>query len=229
MLFSETTSSAQLNSTRFGVGANVDFENALAVESTKSVPYATGHIRFGDRWRVEGEYFRLNRSGSRSIDRDIQFGDRLFPVNAEVSSEYDFSDIRLSLGYSFFRRPDKELGAGLGVHIAQYNVALTSATVGSEAEKLTAPLPVLSLYGQFALTDRWAIAGRMDRFRLNYSSYHGNITGIALDLMYQPFKNLGFGLGTRALNVALDAERENRLARFKHTIQGPTLFVNASF
>ena len=46
--------------------------------------------------------------------------------------------------------------------------------VGTEQEDVLAPLPVISFYGQFALTERWAVGGRLDRFSLSYTqSFEG--------------------------------------------------------
>jgi len=227
--FPQTTTSAQLDSNRLGAGTNIDFENALGMEDSKTVPVGFGRIRLGERWRIEGEYFRLDRSGDRQIDRTIQWGDRVYPVNAQVQSRFDFSDFRVSGGYSFFRTRDKELGVGLGLHVASYKVSITSNNIGSESQNVTAPLPVLSVYGQFALTEHWAVSGRMDRLSLKYDKYDGNITALGLDLMYQPFKNVGFGLGSRALYLSLEAREEHRTAKFKQTFQGPVLFMNVSF
>jgi hypothetical protein len=227
--FPKTATSAQLQSAT-GVGANVDFENALGITDSKSVPMAFGRWRFGERWRVEAEYFRLNRSGSKTLDRDIQWGDTVYPVNSRLDSKFDFSDMRISAGYSFFKRPDKEVGIGLGLHVAQYDVSLSGNSFATQSSAVTAPLPVLSIFSQFALTERWAVSARMDRFAMHYEDFDGSLTGLALDLMYQPFRNVGFGLGTRAL--ALDASAKNdadRSARFRQTFQGPVLFVTVSF
>jgi hypothetical protein len=69
----------------------------------------------------------------------------------------------------------------------------------------------------------------MDRFALKYDKFSGNLTGIGLDVMYQPFKNVGFGLGSRALSVKMSAEDAGRKAEFKQTFQGPLLYANVSF
>jgi hypothetical protein len=232
MFFPRTTTSAELES-HTGVGANIDFEDTLGMKESKDVPMAMARWRTGNRWRIEAEYFQLNRTGNKTIDRTINWGDQTFPVNSTVSSKLDFSDLRLSAGYSFFRTKDKEVGVGLGAHVAKYNASLSGsfngAPITGESEKLTAPLPVLSFYGQFALTDRWAVAGRMDRFALKYDKFSGNLTGIGLDVMYQPFKNVGFGLGSRALALKVSAEDAGRKAEFKQTFQGPVLYANVSF
>ena len=225
----QTATSAQLQSAA-GVGANVDFENALGMTTSKSVPVALARWRFGRAWRVEAEYFQFNRSGSKSVDRDIQWGDTTFPVNSQVDSSFDFSDLRISAGYSFFRRADKEVGVGVGLHVASYDVRLSSTAAGTETSALTAPLPVFSLFSQFALTERWAIGARLDRFVLRYREFDGSVTALGLDLMYQPFRHVGFGLGTRAMVFDVSATNEaGRALKFRQSFQGPMLFMNVSF
>jgi hypothetical protein len=225
----QTTTQAQLNSTRLGAGANIDLEQSLDMDRQKTIPVLFGRFRISDRWRIEAEYFRLNRSGERTIDRDIQFGDTVFPANAQVSSKFNFSDTRMSVGYSFFKTTDKELGVGLGFHVAAYDISLSGNGTTTESRKVTAPLPVASVYGQFALTERWAVAGRLDRLSLSYDHYDGNVSGLALDLMYQPFRHVGFGLGYRSLFLSVTSTGSERTAQFRQTFQGPLLFMNASF
>jgi len=101
--------------------------------------------------------------------------------------------------------------------------------VGTEQEDVLAPLPVISFYGQFALTERWAVGGRLDRFSLSYSKYDGSLTSLGLDLTYQPFRHVGFGVGYRSLFITLEASEDSKRARFKQTFEGPLLFLSASF
>jgi hypothetical protein len=64
----------------------------------------------GERWRLEGSYFGISETGDKAIDYDIQWGDVVFPVNSQVSSKLNFQDFRTSVGYSFYKTKDKELG-----------------------------------------------------------------------------------------------------------------------
>lgn len=226
--FPKTGTSAQLTS-RTGAGAFVEFEDSLGVDSSKTVPAAFFRWRLGERWRIEAEYFQLKRSGERVIDREIQWGENIYPVNANVSSRFDFFDLRVSAGYSFFRTKDKELGAGLGLHVAGYDVGLTANAIGSEEQEITAPLPVLSLYAQFALTERWAVSARLDRFSLSYENYDGSLSALGIDVVYQPFRHVGFGAGYRSLFIDLEAEKSARHLKVDQSFQGPLLFMTASF
>ena len=228
VFFPKTTTTAELTSSA-GVGTSIDFEDTFGMQSSKDVPVGLARWRFGERWRLEAEFFQLNRTGERVIDRDIQWGDNFYPVNSTVHSRFDFSDLRLSVGYSFFKRADKEIGVGFGFHVAAYDVALSSNTIGDEQEDVTAPLPVLSFYGQFALTNRWAVGARLDMFALSYENFDGRLTSMGIDVMYQPFRHVGFGLGFRSLAVNLEIEDDDRHLKAKQTFHGPMLFMNVSF
>jgi hypothetical protein len=225
----KTTTEARLTSSTLGVGAIVDFEDTLGMDDEKEVPGFMARWRIGHRWRIEAEYFQLNRSATRGTDREITWGDVVYPINTQVSSSFDFSDLRVSAGYSFFRTKDKELGVGLGFHVAAYDISLTAAAVGSESEDVTAPLPVLNIYGQFALTDRWAVGARLDRLSLNYDKYEGSIGSLGVDLMYQPFRNFGLGLGYRATVFDLKVSENNRELEVRQNFSGPILFLTANF
>lgn len=226
--FPKTTTSAELTS-RAGVGTTVDFEDTFGMQSKKQVPAAFARWRFAERFRAEAELFQLNRTGERAIDRDIQWGDNLYPVNANVHSRFDFTDLRVSVGYSFFKRTDKEVGVALGLHVAAYDVSLSANAIGTEGQDVTAPLPVLSFYGQFALTERWAVGSRIDLFSLSYENFDGSLTAVGFDVTYQPFRHVGFGIAHRSLLIKLEVEDDGRHLRAKQAIHGPMLFMTVSF
>lgn len=225
----KTATSAQLDSANFGVGTNVDFERALGMDKTSTSPYAFARMRFGERWRAELEYFELNRSGSRVIDGTIQWGDNVYMVNTQLESRFEFADLRVSVGYALFRSPDKELGVAFGVHATSYDVTLNGQLGGQHQEDVIAPLPVLSLYGQFALTERWAVTSRLDRFSLSYEKYDGSLTALGVDLLYQPFRQVGFGAGFRSLFIDLTITDERKALKFDQSFQGPVLFMTLTF
>ena len=227
--FPNTATQAQLTSNTTGLGTSIEFEDTFNMDRSKTVPVFYARWRINQRWRIDAEYFQLNRSSERVIDREIRWGDRVFPINTTVASTFDFSDLRVSAGYSFFRRPDKELGVGLGLHMAWYDVSLRTPASSGEGQDVLAPLPVLSIYGNFALTDRWAVGGRLDRFSLEYDKFSGGITQLALDLQYQPFKHVGFALGYRGLVIRAEVEEARVTGKFRQVFSGPMASVNVSW
>jgi len=231
----KSSTSAQLNSTSLGIGTNIDFERALGMTTQKVVPDAFARWRFAERWRLELAYFQLNRSGDTVIQQEIHWGDQDFLAGTEIQSKFDFSDLRTSVGYSVFKRPDKDVGVALGVHAATYDVSLSAVGTGlvggstSEEHKVLAPLPVLSIYGQFALTDEWAMETRLDRFVVSFNNIYGNITSSTVDLNYQPFRHVGFGIGYRSFFINVRVTRPAWTAILYQSYQGPFAYMNASF
>ena len=108
-------------------------------------------------------------------------------------------------------------------------MALSANAIGEEQQDVTAPLPVLSFYGQFALTERWAIGARLDRFSLSYENYEGSLTAIGIDVSYQPFRHVGFGVGYRSLFIDVEAEKSGRTLKVDQSFQGPLVFMNVSW
>jgi hypothetical protein len=228
----KSTGTAQLNSQTLGVGTVVDFQNTLGMGGTAWGPDAEFRWRMSEHWRLEFNYFWTSQSGNKSIDQNIQWGDVVYPINAEVSSKLNFWDLRTSVGYSFYKTSDKELGVGLGLHVLGYQASLGTPTQGTEGGNVLAPLPVLSIYGGFALNEQWSVSARLDEFSLTYQQYHGGITVLGLNLLYQPFRHVGFGLGYTALFLNFSATSSGLGSfegKFNQNLQGPTFYLTASF
>ncbi|MFZ0105522.1 MAG: hypothetical protein WAK92_01520, partial [Thiobacillus sp.] len=84
-----------------GSGAVLDLEDDLDFEDRPTFPYALLNLRLGQRWRIEGEYFSIDRDKTTVIDRELEIGDDTFLGGWTVNSFFDTDVYRLSVGYSF--------------------------------------------------------------------------------------------------------------------------------
>ncbi len=212
-----------------GTGVAIDFEDTLDLDKRNRTPIGGFFWRATARWRVELEYFAVARDATRTLASQVQWGDQTFPVGTAVDSTFDFSDARVSAGYSFFKRRDKELGVGLGLHVSGIKTSIAGSGSSVEAKNVTAPLPVVNLYGMFALTDEWAVRMRADWLSLTYDNYTGEVRSIGLDVLYQPFRHVGFGLGLRSLMMDITIEDPDWRGATRISYSGPTAFLTASF
>ena len=227
--YAESTTQARLGSSTGGAGVDVNFEDALGLEQRKWIGEVAMYWRISERWRVDLDYFDLDRSASRALATDVSWGDQTFTAGTTVNSSVQISDLRAAVGYSFFRRADKELGAGLGVHTLKFKASMDAAGIGARTESATAPLPIFAIYGTFALTDTWALALRTDWLSLDYDKYSGSIRSSAIDIVYQPFRNVAFGVGMHSLNLKLDVDNPSSKFQARVNLQGPAAFVSVSF
>jgi len=224
-----TTTQAALAGPSGGGGVAVDFESALGLEERNWGAIGGILWRMSERWRLEVEYFQLNRSASRTLTTAIDWNGQTINAGTTVNSSYDFSDTRIGVGYSFFKRRDKELGVGVGLHVAGIKASIEQSGTSAEGGDVTAPLPVLSLYGAFALTNEWAVRMRTDWLSLSYGAYSGGLRSMAVDVLYQPFRNVGFGLGTRTLVLDLEVDKTDWVGKAKTAFSGPTAYLTVSF
>lgn len=227
--WAESNTQASLGPSNGGSGVVIGLEDTLGLDKRKLVGEANVYWRFAQRWRVDAGYYRLARRASRTIEGDITWGDNTYPAGTTVESTFVMSDLRASVGYSFFRTQDKEIGLGLGLHATAFKLALDGAGIGARAESVTAPLPVLALYTNIALTDRWALAARADWLSLSYDKYSGGVRSVAFDIVYQPFKNWAFGVGVHNLSLRLDVDEAQAKLRTRMSLQGPAAFASFSF
>lgn len=229
VFYPRSTTGAALESATGGGGALINFEDALDLEKRSVTASAGIFWRFSDNWRMELEYFKVPRDASRTLASDLEWGDQTFTAGTMVDSTFDFSDLRVSASYAFFKRQDKELGIGLGLHIAGIKTSIQASGVGANASDVTAPLPTMNLYGIFALTDEWAITMRGDWLSLVYGDFSGEIRNIEVNALYQPFRNVGFGLGVRSMIIDLTISDPDWQGQARLSLQGPNAFMTVSF
>ena len=78
-----------------------------------------------------------------------------------------------------------------------------------ESESFTAPLPVLGLRMDIALTPRWFIRTGAQVFCLEYDNLTGSVMEFRAAVEYNPWKHVGIGLGFDALSVNVEADWED--------------------
>ena len=220
---------AYLNSASGARGTSISFEEDLNLTDRKTMPALLAAVRLGERWKVEAEYFSLHRSGSRSINRTINWGDNTYPIASTVSSEFDSDIYRLSVGYSFVKDSQRELGAALGLHVTEFNTALSSAGVGSNSNDTLAPLPTIGVYGAYAITPKWLLSGRLDYFTLDYDEYEGTLVNLTFGVDYRFSRHFGVGLGFRHVDYDVTVTDTRYNGGIQYKFNGPVFYAVTSF
>ena len=227
--FPQADTTASLNGTGGRIGTSISFEDDLNLKDRKTVPAILGNMRLGEKWRLEAEYFSLHRSGARAVGRTINWGDQTYNVGTTVSSEFNSDIYRLSLGYSFIKDNQKELGAVLGLHVTDFSASLAAPVAGARTGDGLAPLPTVGLYGAYAFTPQWLLSGRVDYFSLNYNHYDGSLTNFNVGVDYRFTRNFGVGLAYRYVDYKVTATKPAYTGEMQYKFSGPMLYGVASF
>ena len=86
------------------IGTDISMEKDLALDDKELLPALSAGGRFG-RVVVGADFFKLKRSGSIGLAREIQFDDTTFPVAARVESSFSSDVYRLTVGYAIVSQP----------------------------------------------------------------------------------------------------------------------------
>jgi hypothetical protein len=218
-------------------GTELNLEDELGLDERKGAPYLLLGARLGERWRLEFEYYRLNRSATRSAGRTIEWGDLTFPVSSAIQSTFDTSIYRLTGGYSFYRTPQGEVGVSLGLHTTDFKLQLagqgtspgSTLTFQSEARDQLVPLPTIGAYGSWMLSDQWELRGRVDYLSLSYQQYDGRLINWMAAVDWRVAKNWGVGAGYRYVDYKLESTKTSFHGEVNYRFKGPTLFLEAGF
>lgn len=219
----------RLNGSGGQIGTEVNAEEDLGLKERNDMPALLASVRLGERWKVEAEYLSLRRENSRALSTTIDWGDNTYTVGTTVNSEFRSDIYRLSAGYSFVRDAQKEFGVALGLHATDISASITASSVGSEAGDVLAPLPTIGVYGAYAFTPRWLLAGRVDIFSLKYEQYDGALTNATLGVDYRFARNFGVGAAYRYIDYDLRVSATRYNGGINYRFSGPLLYLTTSF
>lgn len=217
-----------------GQGTQFDAERDLGLDDADRFRF-DGYWRFANRHKLRVMYFDTNRSATRVISRDLQLGDTVFPVNAEISANHETKVAKLSYEYAFLRRENYELAASLGVHNLQFDLTVQTQRGGAEQALIerradaNGPLPVVGLNGVYRFNEQFYLEGMAQYFKINLDPYDGRLEDYTLSVVWMPFSHVGIGAGYNhfVTRVGVDADQFTGDLRWRYG--GARIFLVATF
>ena len=225
----DVKTTASLNGAGGRVNAKVDFEQDLDLKDRDTLPAILASVRLGHRWKIEAEYFALNRSASAPLSRTISWGDNTYTVGTTVSSTFDSDIYRLSAGYALLKSNEHELGVALGAFVTDFDASISAPGIGTSAGDTLAPLPTIGLYGAYALSSKWLFSGRMDYFFINYDDYEGDLINVSAGIDYRFTRHFAAGLAYRYVDYDLNVSDSSYSGDIEYRFNGPMFYITASF
>ena len=200
-----------------------------------------GQWRFGDseRHKLRAMWFNTDRSESKTVDRDIEWGGETFPVNTKVKGELQYDIIELAYEYAFLRRDTYEISASIGAYYlgldTKLSATVTGGTGGTTERKVSrdggfdAPLPVLGLRAQWVLPYDLSLDLAGQYFSANIDEYDGDLQNYRATLTWQPNKWFGLGVGYDWFSADLDVDASKFKGSANWTFSGPMAYYSISF
>ena len=129
-------------------------------------------------------YFDARNSRSKVLDRQVNWGDNVYNIGANVTSENEFMVGALGYEYAFMRAPTYEVAASIGLHVTEFTLKLSGdATVNGvptskavQSNSVTAHLPVIGLRGAWVVTPNILLEAQGQFFKIKVDEVDGNWT-----------------------------------------------------
>jgi hypothetical protein len=216
-------------------GTTVNFERDLGLEDSKNLTRATLQWLPLRRHELAATYFATSRAGLQQINRDITFRNRVYPVNATVTTGFDLD--YWSATYTYWaRRSDRD---GLGITLGAAGLKL-DALVGvqrpdltvtaTESAKTDVPVALGGVQGRLALTP-WllASAGASTLPRVRISGYTGRVVTANAQLEVRPLRWLGVGAAYNYFKLDVDVARDTLHGSIGMRIRGPEGYLRLAW
>lgn len=213
-----------------GTGTPVNLEDEFGLDKSDSVFRLDGYYRFNERHRIDFSVFDLSRSASTQIDRDIDWNDTLYPINAAVDSQFDLDIYKVAYTWSFLHREKGYIGATLGLYVADIGTSVSAEMIGaSSVGGVTAPLPVLGLRAQYEFNEKWSARGSAEFFALEYGDFTGSLNDLYVGIDYRLFERVAVGVGWNSVEIDVGVKKANFAGDLDWSYNGGLIFLKFNF
>jgi hypothetical protein len=238
----DTYTDAGLGSTTAGIGASINFEDIFGLPDSKSTWRVEANWHFKKRQYLDFGYFELNRSGSRVIQENVEWGDFIFQTGGEVSADFKSNFPYVAWRYDFLQLPEVRISGSAGLNYLGLESGLqadgsfvtqggvTQSGVVEERVSVAAPVPQIGLQLDWALTKRLAVKMYVRQIYINIDNINGGIGETALRLHWWCAKHFGIsgGLDKESIDLKEYTSGDTK-ARFRYEVRGFSFYFNLAF
>lgn len=205
---------------------SIDFDETFGFSDGDETFSAEIAWRFGEKWQVRGQYFRIDSNSRVTLEEDIKWGEYVFNEGTFVGAGDDYQVTRLFFGRTFRNTSRSELGLGLGLHLLDISAYINGdATIdgvdvgyAQERASVSGPLPNFGAWYMHAFSEKWSATLRIDWLSANYERYDGHIINSALNMGYAVTDHFGIGLAYNFFEIDVEVDdsswRGSMLSRF---------------
>lgn len=214
-------------------GTKLELERDLRLDDSDTLPRLDLVIRLTPHHRIDLSYFRLDRSGSNMVGREVVFGDQTYDASATLGADLQTDIAQISYSWSFINDGRIELGVAVGAYIARLESSLGVRTGGGreqvQAADTTAGLPLLGVYGAYAINPRLALSAQGQWLSFNVNDYDVTLTQAGVGLDWQVVEHIGLNASYRYYKFYVERDSGGFSGDFELEFAGPSVGVSVYF
>lgn len=233
--FESTDTTLRLDGGVSDLGVPIDFEGELGLDSSDTLFRVRAEFLAGERHLFTFGYYALDREATRRLTRNIEFGGKVYPVNADVTAFTDIDVYEGSYTWWFARQERFAFGGTLGLVYfgvdAGIGVEALGTGVGVESSASTdLPAPVVGLAFRGALLRHLNFVAHAEFLpSVTVGDVDGSMTNLSAGLEYRPFEHVGFGAEYNLLDLDVDVDKTSYHGTVNYRIEGAQLYLRLGF
>jgi hypothetical protein len=226
----------------FEIGVNgrepnleIDFEEAYKLNDSETT-WAVDFIwRFGEKWSVQGQYWKVGDSGAAVLEEDVEWGDVVFQQGTGASAGVDLDVARVFFGRKFSQGPQHEFGLGAGLHWMQIDAFVEGQILTSigdteffrDSVEADAPLPNIGAWYYWSWAPKWALTSHVDWLSASIGDYSGSLWNASLGVNWALFDHFGLSAGWNLFKLDVDVEKSDWNGGAEISQNGPFVSLTA--
>jgi hypothetical protein len=233
-----TTVSAGLNDP--AVKGKLDLQHDLGFPSHQTVPRARLDFLLGESQGFSFDYYRIDQSRTRTLDKAVGFDGNTFGAMASVTGRVNFdfgsaaykwwfghgSDVfGIGVGAAYYR-----VHAGISGQATVYGPFIGKASAyASTATTQSAWAPELQLGWRHAFSNNLRMYINASGVKKNGNHLGGHIYDAALGLEWFPWRNLGFGAEYDYTRIHIHQGHRTYNDDIAMRMDGPSVYLRVRF
>ena len=211
-------------------GTDIDFDEQFNLGHNEDA-FAIEFIwRFGTKWSLRLQNFKLSRDQHAVLEEDIQWGDDVIQAGSSVTAGSNFELVRVFFARSFDTDPQYDYGIGVGLHWLNIGAFIERDLITSFGEtsavSASGPLPNIGTWYYYSPSEKWYVGGRLDWFEASVGDYSGGLVNFAVGANYQLFEYFGVGVKYQIFTLDVDVDKNDWRGRAEAEYSG--LFIHIS-
>jgi len=213
----EFDSALRINSRDDSIEKEIDFEDDLGFDNEVRLGWINGKWRIADRHRLSVLYVPIRRTNELTTSKDINVGGNTIKAGAFLDSSVKTHVFDIEYIYSFFKRPDIEIGFTAGIYWMNSLAELTAAgeivfegedtpefrSDYEASQRLIAPLPLIGFTAGYEFNPQWTAYAAARYLDVTISDIDGRILNLNLSTEYYFTKHVGAGVALALFDVSV--------------------------
>jgi hypothetical protein len=201
----------RLDSPVLGEGTSLNFESDLGLAPDTTIPTLAFQWQIAKRHRVGVRWQSIDRSASSQALTEIQWGDEIIPIDAQIKLGFDITQTFVDYAYYPWVKDRWAAGFGLGFRWMDIQATLDWRGSGGEVEgegssdvKGSGPLPYLYFEYRRLFSDNWRFITGLGWLQVKLDDIDGGQYVGHVGIEYLAGKRWSFGAAVNLSTIDVD-------------------------